>query len=47
MRHAFIHRFVFHSLINLSIYEMCFQRMIFMFKLYEPMNERTLHDFHY
>jgi hypothetical protein len=24
-----------------------FQRMIFVHKMYKPMNEQTLHDFHY
>jgi hypothetical protein len=45
--HLFVHRFVLHLLTHLFVCQMCFQRMIFVHKMYEPMNEWTSHDFHY
>jgi hypothetical protein len=45
--HLFIHRFVLHLLTHLSMCQMCLQYMIFVCKMYEPMNEQTLHNFHY
>jgi hypothetical protein len=46
-RHLFIHRLVLHSSTHLSVCQTCFQRIIFVCKMYEPMNEQNLHNFHY
>ncbi len=43
----FIHRFIPHLSTHLSMCQMCFQHMIFVCKMYEPMHEQTSHDFHY
>jgi hypothetical protein len=32
---------------HLSVCQTCFQCMIFVHKMYEPMNEQISHDFHY
>jgi hypothetical protein len=45
--HLFTHRFIFHSSTHLSIYQTCFQCMIFVCKIYEPMKGWTSHNFHY
>jgi hypothetical protein len=45
VQHSFIHRFIFHPSTHLSMYQTCFQHMIFVCKMYEPTNEQTLHDF--
>jgi len=47
VQHLFIHRFIFHLSTHLSMCQTCFQRMIFVCKMYEPMNEQTLYNFHY
>jgi len=43
MWHLFIHKFVFHLSTHLSMCQTCFQHMIFMCKIYEPMNQRNSH----
>jgi len=45
--HLFIHRFVFHPSTHLFVCQSYVQRIIFMSKMYEPMNQRTLHNFNY
>jgi hypothetical protein len=47
MWHSFIQKFILDSLTQLSICQMYFQQIIFVCKMYEPMNEQTSHDFHY
>ncbi len=37
MWHSFIHSFILYSSTHLSMYQMCFQHVIFMCKMYEPM----------
>jgi hypothetical protein len=37
--YSFIHRFVLHMLIDLSMCQTCFQCMIFVCKMYEPMDK--------
>ncbi len=47
MWHLFIHKFILHMSTHLSMCQICFQCMIFVCKMYELMNERTSHNFHY
>jgi hypothetical protein len=44
--HLFIHRFIFRPSTHLSVCQISFQYMVFVCKMYEPMNERTSHEFH-
>jgi hypothetical protein len=40
--HSFIHKFILHSSTHLSMCQTCFQHIIFMHKMYKPMNEQAL-----
>jgi hypothetical protein len=43
----FIYNFLLHLSTHLSMCQTCFQRIIFMCKMYKPINEQTSHYFYY